>query len=291
MLLRLRRAAHLPALCQHLASAHVDHYQSRAGTIDYTVAMCGDGANDCAALKAAHAGISLSDAEASIAAPFTSRIADIRCVPTVIREGRAALVTSFGVFKYMAGYSLTQFSSIMLLYWISTNLTDFQFLYIDLFLITLVAVFFGNTPASDQLSSTPPPTRLLSLASVISVCGQLAIMALFVFIWVTWQPWFIPYSVPAGEETQDKRSMQGTALFCTTTLQYITLALINSKGEPYRKAIFFNLPLCLTLVVYDPIPYFENRLFLVFVALICAVVSYLFQYAVVEFLILELREK
>ncbi|CAJ0609671.1 unnamed protein product [Cylicocyclus nassatus] len=271
----------------------INHLQG----IDYTVAMCGDGANDCAALKAAHAGISLSDAEASIAAPFTSRIADIRCVPTVIREGRAALVTSFGVFKYMAGYSLTQFSSIMLLYWISTNLTDFQFLYIDLFLITLVAVFFGNTPASDQLSSTPPPTRLLSLASVISVCGQLAIMAvtqLFVFIWVTWQPWFVPYAVPAGDEEEDKRSMQGTALFCTTTLQYITLALINSKGEPYRKAIFFNLPLCLTLVVvtlYDPIPYFENRLFLVFVALICAVVSYLFQYAVVEFLILELREK
>lgn len=43
-------------------------------SIDYTVAMCGDGANDCAALKAAHAGISLSEAEASIAAPFTSKV-------------------------------------------------------------------------------------------------------------------------------------------------------------------------------------------------------------------------
>ncbi|KHJ93183.1 IC domain protein, HAD ATPase, P-type family [Oesophagostomum dentatum] len=226
----------------------INHLQA----IDYTVAMCGDGANDCAALKAAHAGISLSDAEASIAAPFTSRIADIRCVPTVIREGRAALVTSFGVFKYMAGYSLTQFSSIMLLYWISTNLTDFQFLYIDMFLITLVAVFFGNTPASDYLSSTPPPTRLLSLASVVSVVGQLLIMALtqlYVFIMITWQPWFVPYSVPVGDETEDKRSMQGTALFCTTTLQYITLALINSKGEPYRKPIFYNVPLCITLFV------------------------------------------
>ena len=57
--------------------------------------MCGDGANDCGALKAAHVGISLSEAEASIAAPFTSQIPDISCVLNLIREGRCALVTSF----------------------------------------------------------------------------------------------------------------------------------------------------------------------------------------------------
>ena len=32
------------------------------------------------------------------------------------REGRAALVTSFGVFKYMALYSMIQFTSVLLLY-------------------------------------------------------------------------------------------------------------------------------------------------------------------------------
>ncbi|KAG5635993.1 hypothetical protein H0H81_009443 [Sphagnurus paluster] len=73
----------------------------RLQSLGYTVLMCGDGANDCAALKAADVGISLSEAEASVAAPFTTSTPDIGCVLEVIKQGRAALVTSFSCFKYM----------------------------------------------------------------------------------------------------------------------------------------------------------------------------------------------
>lgn len=110
-------------------------------SIDYCVGFCGDGANDCGALKAADVGISLSEAEASVAAPFTSRVFDITCVPEVIRyghfhvtqlsltayrEGRAALVTSFSCFKYMSLYSAIQFTSVSFLYASASNLGDFQ---------------------------------------------------------------------------------------------------------------------------------------------------------------------
>ena len=84
--------------------------------LGYFVGMCGDGANDCGALKAANAGISLSNAEASVASPFTSKTPNIECVPLVIREGRAALVTSFGVVKFIVMYSITQFVSVLILY-------------------------------------------------------------------------------------------------------------------------------------------------------------------------------
>uniref|UniRef100_A0A669PQ23 ATPase 13A5 n=1 Tax=Phasianus colchicus TaxID=9054 RepID=A0A669PQ23_PHACC len=87
--------------------------------LDYYVGMCGDGANDCGALKMAHAGISLSEQEASVASPFTSQIPNIQCVPELIREGRAALVASFAVVKYLTLYGLIQFVGTALLFWVS----------------------------------------------------------------------------------------------------------------------------------------------------------------------------
>lgn len=89
--------------------------------VGYSVSMCGDGANDCGALKAAHAGIALSQAEASVASPFTSGLQNISCVPQLIREGRCALATSFGTFKFMMGYSITQFTSVLILYCVSLS--------------------------------------------------------------------------------------------------------------------------------------------------------------------------
>lgn len=88
------------------------------------IGMCGDGANDCGALKTADVGISLSEAEASIAAPFTSAIFDISCVITLLREGRCAMTTSFQAFKFIELYSFIQFFSCTMLYTVNSSLTD-----------------------------------------------------------------------------------------------------------------------------------------------------------------------
>ena len=139
------------------------------------VGMVGDGANDCGALKQADVGLSLSNTEASIAAPFTSTVQDISAVVLLLREGRCALTTSFQCFKFIELYSMIQFTTVTLLYSIGSDLSDAQFLYIDLFTLVPLSIFMGQTEAYQTLTPHLPAGSLLSLPVLTSVIGSIAI--------------------------------------------------------------------------------------------------------------------
>ena len=93
----------------------------------HQVAMCGDGCNDCGALKVAHAGISLSSTEASVAAPFTSQNQDIDCVANLILEGRATLVSTYASFKYNISYCFVSLIVVLFHYTVSIVSINKQF--------------------------------------------------------------------------------------------------------------------------------------------------------------------
>lgn len=220
--------------------------------LGYYVGMCGDGANDCGALKAAHAGVSLSETEASVASPFTAKQPHIGCIPALIREGRASLVTAFGILKYMASYSLTQFMSVLLLYTFHTNLTDMQFLYVDLFLISFFFVLFGRTHAYRRLARRPPPSSLIGLVPLLSMLLQLLLIIGFqcAGVWlVQRQPWYVAHETEADGLTCD----DNYTVFAVSVFQYISLAVIFSKGIPYRRPIYTNVLFLLSLVVMSAV--------------------------------------
>ncbi|NWZ51892.1 AT132 ATPase, partial [Haliaeetus albicilla] len=219
--------------------------------LNYCVGMCGDGANDCGALKAADVGISLSEAEASVASPFTSRVANIECVPTVIREGRCSLVTSFGVFKYMALYSLVQFVSVLLLYTINTNLSDFQFLFFDLIITTTVAVLMGRTGPAQELGVERPQGALISILVLGSLLLQTALLitlqVLSYFITIS-QSWYVPLNSTVTAP-QNLPNYENTVLFCVTGFQYLILAIAMSKGYPFREPLYTNVLFLVVLIL------------------------------------------
>ncbi|KAJ5757043.1 uncharacterized protein N7511_007225 [Penicillium nucicola] len=219
-------------------------------SIDYCCGFCGDGANDCGALKAADVGISLSDAEASVAAPFTSRVFEISCVPTLIREGRAALVTSFSCFKFMSLYSAIQFSSVSFLYTSGSNLGDFQFLFIDLALIMPIAIFMGWADPASTLSRKRPTADLVSRKVLTPLLGHISIVVLSqlaVFQTVKMQPWFMPPQLDI--EKSNIVNSENTALFLFSCFQYILTSVILSAGPPFRKPMTMNAPYLVTIIV------------------------------------------
>lgn len=221
----------------------------RLQAIDYTTCFCGDGANDCGALKEADVGISLSEAEASVAAPFTSRVFDISCVPTVIREGRCALNTSFSCFKYMSMYSAIQFLSVSILYSYGSNIGDFQFLWIDLFLIVPLAVFMAWSEPSSKLGRKRPTAKLVSRKVLVPLIGMIVISAFFQV--VAWkygrrQPWYV---APVPGDNDNLKSTDNTALFESSSFQYIFVAWILCEGAPFRKPVYTNKPFLATIAV------------------------------------------
>ncbi|CCD24889.1 putative acid anhydride hydrolase NDAI_0E00730 [Naumovozyma dairenensis CBS 421] len=237
--------------------------------LDYTVGFCGDGANDCGALKAADVGISLSEAEASVAAPFTSKIFEISCVLDVIKEGRACLVTSFSCFQYMSLYSAIQFITITILYSRGSNLGDFQFLYIDLLLIIPIAIFMSWSKPYDKIVKKRPSANLISAKILVPLLASIIIILLFQVI--PWQivqkmGWYLK-PVVGGDDLVE--SSDNTILFYISNFQYILTAIVLSVGRPYREPMSKNhgfiiditvsLLLNLCLMFMDPHSYLGKK--------------------------------
>uniref|UniRef100_A0A8D3DI75 P-type ATPase A domain-containing protein n=1 Tax=Scophthalmus maximus TaxID=52904 RepID=A0A8D3DI75_SCOMX len=211
--------------------------------VDYFVGMCGDGANDCGALKRAHGGISLSELEASVASPFTSRTPNISCVPSLIREGRAALITSFCVFKFMALYSIIQYISVTLLYSVRTAASTINSSFgnteksseftVASDLCCLLSCCLLN-PAWKELVSRRPPSGLISGPLLFSVLTQILICLAFqtvTFLWV---------------DDHNIQNFENTSLFYISSFQYLIVAIVFSKGKPFRQPSYKNWPFVLS---------------------------------------------
>uniref|UniRef100_A0A8C1Z6I6 ATPase cation transporting 13A2 n=1 Tax=Cyprinus carpio TaxID=7962 RepID=A0A8C1Z6I6_CYPCA len=220
--------------------------------LNYRVGMCGDGANDCGALRAADVGVSLSEAEASVASPFTSKSDNISCVPLLIKEGRCSLVTSFSLFKYMALYSLIQFASVLILYTEKTNLGDFQFLFFDLVLVTVLAIVMGRGGPSDELHPQRPAASLLSLPVLSSLLLHTVLLILAqvsaLLITVS-QDWYVPLnSTVTG--AANLPNMEDTSIFTLTGFQYIMMSIVITRGYPYKKPLYYNFLFVGALLVF-----------------------------------------
>ncbi|KAM4771102.1 putative cation-transporting ATPase 13A4 [Rhinophrynus dorsalis] len=239
--------------------------------LDYYVGMCGDGANDCAALKMANAGVSLSEQEASVAAPFNSTNTNINCVSELLKEGRAALVTSICMFKYMSLFGVIEYIDILLLYWQRNIFGNNQYLVHDFAIMFVIFLTMSSTPAYPKLAPYRPPGQLISpplLFSVIYTILFTIAMQTYAFLVVQKQPWYsrddiysacypenktlnmeMTYQLIENRTKKNYESYENTTLWHLTSVHLVILAFVFSKGKPFRKPLYTNYIFVVTLMV------------------------------------------
>ena len=95
------------------------------------------------------------------------------------REGRAALTNSFQCFKFMALYSMIQFSTVTLILASGSDLSNYEYIYVDLILIFPLAITMSYSKSHDVLSVMTPSANLISFKVLFSVLGQILIQFVF----------------------------------------------------------------------------------------------------------------
>ncbi|KAI9554376.1 hypothetical protein GHT06_019648 [Daphnia sinensis] len=268
----LDKCIHRGKVFARMAPEHKQHLIEALQKIGRQVAMVGDGCNDCSALRTADAGISLSMADASVAAPFTSQETNISCVAPLICEGRTTLDAAFGTFQFAIGICFIFFVGVLMLYSISTTPSDFQYFIWD-FGIAIVPFFtIGYASPPKYLHPRRPLRHLwafLPLFSFFTFLAWQTIVLLIGWFYCHAQPWFEPYVFEPGKHPPNP-SYEETTLFNLMSIGSIVAAFVFAPSPPYSRSSFSNkifmiwafgatiLLLCVMFITNDGFVYWMN---------------------------------
>jgi len=214
------------------------------------VGMCGDGGNDCGALRTAHTGVALSKADASMVSPFTAKSKTVTAVVDLLREGRGALHTSIAAYKFLITYGLL--FSVLKLSFYYFGVIMCQMAYFMTEGIAIIAIPFAMTlslPAT-VLGKCRPSHGLLSAITTSSALGLWAVNTAFTvgaLFYMKASPdyvrWPAQNAVGAAWWTMGD-NWESTVLFFMTFSQFITAGLVFSFGAGFNRTLFRNWLLC-----------------------------------------------
>ncbi|KAJ2597114.1 hypothetical protein GGF39_003179 [Coemansia sp. RSA 1721] len=211
-------------------------------------AMCGDGGNDCGALRAAHVGLALSDSEASIVSPFSSSNRSIHSCVTLLREGRSGLATSIAGYKFLINYGTTMSMLEIVQFYFSVIVPQAVWIMIDSFITVGLCIAVTQAQTARKLAPSRPTARLVGAHTLASIWGQTAINYAFLYGMMGLlfrQSWFRCHEFDSRDiDTSlwwllgDNYEAEVISLVCM--FQFVNAAAVYNFGYRYRRAWITN---------------------------------------------------
>eukprot|EP00039_Didymoeca_costata_P010514 m.141659 g.141659 ORF g.141659 m.141659 type:complete len:908 (+) comp14857_c0_seq2:731-3454(+) len=249
--------------------------------------MCGDGTNDVGALKRAQVGLALMSngperrekrksekrprtreellkelkeneitvpklGDASIAAPFTSKMSSIMSTCDVVRQGRCALVTTNQMLKILALNCLINAYSMSVLYLEGIKNSDTQKTLVSLVVAAAMLLVSFSRPLSD-LAPERPRQAIISLYMLCNIMGQFTVhlIAMSYAVALSKEISPLPEFDPDEENsTEFSVNLVNSAVYLLSVSMQASTIFTNFHGEPFMHGLSSNkgLTRCLGLL-------------------------------------------
>lgn len=177
--------------------------------------------------------------DASVAAPFTSKLANVIAIPNIIRQGRCTLVATIQMYKILALNCLISAYSLSVIYLSGIKFGDGQ-VTISGMLMSVCFLSISRAKPVEALSRERPQPNILNMYILGSVLGQFAIhCGTLIYLSQT------VYSIVPPDEEVDlegefEPSLLNSAVYLMQLIQQVSTFAINYQGRPFRESIREN---------------------------------------------------
>jgi len=176
--------------------------------------------------------------DASVAAPFTSKISTIEAVCNIIRQGRCTLVTTVQMYKILALNSLISAYGLSVLHLAGIRYGDFQ-VTITGILLSSCFLFLTRAEPVKKLAPQRPQPNILNAYLLLSVLGQFAIHV-YTLVQVMGDAQRYAFPCRINHKAEFAPSLVNTAVYLLSLVMQVSTFVVNYQGRPFREGLWEN---------------------------------------------------
>ncbi|KAL4980791.1 hypothetical protein BDW66DRAFT_156502 [Aspergillus desertorum] len=177
--------------------------------------------------------------DASVAAPFTSKLANVIAIPNILRQGRCTLVATIQMYKILALNCLISAYSLSVIYLDGIKFGDGQ-VTISGMLMSVCFLSISRAKSVEGLSKERPQPNIFNVYIIGSVLGQFAIHIATLIYLSNYVYSIEPRDTEIDLEGEFEPSLLNSAIYLLQLIQQISTFSINYQGRPFRESIREN---------------------------------------------------